>query len=114
MAILGIALRRHALEDVFGVSTDILRASYVDRGNLDAMLRGSLRAKRHVAIHGGSLQGKSWLRRRLLADESRIVAPQCLPEMTSAALIEETLGILGVSANLEITAENAIEGTLNW
>jgi hypothetical protein len=110
----GFALRRHALEEVFGVSTDILDGSYVDRANLDSLLKRSLRAHRHVAIHGGSLQGKSWLRRRMLADESRIVAPQCLPNMTAAGVIEETLGILGVAADVAITDENIVEGTLDW
>ena len=49
--------------DVFGVSTEILKDSYVDRGDLDSKIAAYLGRDNHIAIRGASKSGKSWLRR---------------------------------------------------
>ena len=51
-----------ALNEVFGIATEINAASYVNRGALDETLGYYLKTQRHIAIHGDSKQGKTWLR----------------------------------------------------
>ena len=70
-----------ALDDVFGISANVDSRSYVDRGGLDERFRRALGSQRHVAVHGGSKQGKSWLRTKGLRDNDAIVV-QCQPNST--------------------------------
>jgi hypothetical protein len=101
------------LEEVFGVSTGVNSLSYVDRGKLDDELQRALKGGRHIVIHGGSKQGKSWLRSRAISRENTILV-QCLPGSTSATLLGEALGQIGVSATLKTTKEKQLTGTLDF
>lgn len=101
------------LRDVFGITAHVDSASYVDRGGLDATFSRALKSDRHVAVHGGSKQGKSWLRTRVLPETDSILV-QCTPASTAASLLQEALGRLGVSATLSMSATRDIRGTLDF
>jgi len=90
------------LNEVFGIAQRVSQASYVDRDRLDERLRYLLGTGRHIAIHGDSKQGKSWLRSSVLnADDT--LAVQCLVNTTPEALFNEALGMLGITAELRKT-----------
>lgn len=101
------------LNDVFGIATEIKQASYVDRGGLDERLRYLLGTERHVAIHGDSKQGKSWLRSAILEAEQMIVV-QCQIDTTPEALFRQALGELGVRAEIRRSGASHLEGTLDF
>jgi hypothetical protein len=101
------------LHDVFGIGEQVKTHSYVDRGGLDAQLRYALGAGRHVAIHGASKQGKSWLRSRVIDDNSFVLV-QCQTGTTLESLFTDVLGALGVRAELRRSSGNELEGTLDF
>jgi hypothetical protein len=101
------------LHDVFGIAENVKDYSYIDRGGLDAQMRYALDAERHIAIHGASKQGKSWLRSRVL-DENSFVLVQCLTGSSLESLFTDALGALGVRAELRRTSGNDFEGTLDF
>jgi hypothetical protein len=100
------------LEHVFGIATKVNTASYVDRGGLDNKLAYYLRTERHVAIHGDSKQGKSWLRANLLEDDDTLVV-QCQPDSTPESVLREALGQLGVLIELKRTGSTQVEGQVD-
>lgn len=100
------------LEQVFGIATQVNSASYVNRGGLDEKLAYYLRTQRHIAIHGDSKQGKSWLRANLLAADATLVI-QCQPESTPEVVLREALGQLDVRVELRRTGTTQIEGQLD-
>lgn len=102
-----------ALDDVFGISANVDSKSYVDRGGLDERFKRALASDRHVAVHGGSKQGKSWLRTKGLRDDDAIVV-QCQPGSSATSLLREALGRLGVAATLRMSETRDIEGTLDF
>ncbi|QAY69739.1 hypothetical protein [Xylanimonas protaetiae] len=102
-----------SLGDVFGIGAAVESPSYVDRGQLDSRFTNSVAANRHVAVHGGSKQGKSWLRSKVLPDDQAVVI-QCTPHSTPDSLLKEALGRLGVSATLSMTKTRELTGTLNF
>jgi len=102
-----------SLHEVFGVAEHVKDYSYVDRGGLDAQLRYALSAERHIAIHGASKQGKSWLRSRVLEGGSFVLV-QCQNGTTVESLFTDALGALGVRAELRRTSGNEFEGTLDF
>lgn len=101
------------LEEVFGLGADVDSPAYVNRGGLDERFKRSLSARKHIAIHGGSKQGKSWLRTRGLPDEDTILV-QCTPSSTTESLLREALGRLGVRAKLKMTKSRDLEGNLDF
>ena len=101
------------LDDVFGIGANVDSRSYVDRGGLDERFKRALGAQRHVAVHGGSKQGKSWLRTKGLRDDDAIVV-QCQPGSSATSLLREALGHLGVVATLRMSKTRDIEGTLDF
>jgi hypothetical protein len=102
-----------ALNEVFGISANVDSKSYVDRGGLDERFKRALCSQRHVAVHGGSKQGKSWLRTKGLRDDDAIVV-QCQPNSSTTSLLREALGRLGVVAALHMSSTREIEGTLDF
>jgi hypothetical protein len=80
------------------------RFTYVDRGDLDREVKLARTAGKHVAIHGQSKLGKSWLRARVLT-KRKVARIQCLPGMTAAAVIEQALGGLGIEETISVTVE---------
>lgn len=101
------------LHEVFGVDEGVKEHSYVDRGKIDEHLRYALNTQRHIAIHGASKQGKTWLRSRVLSTGS-IVLVQCQPGTTIASLFTDVLGDLNVRAELRYTSGTDFEGTLDF
>lgn len=95
------------------MGADVDSPSYVDRGFLDERFGTALVSRRHIAIHGGSKQGKSWLRSKGLADDDAIVL-QCVPASTPESLLREALGRLGVRAELKRTTTQEFEGSLDF
>jgi hypothetical protein len=102
-----------SLHDVFGIAEHVKDYSYVDRGGLDAQMRYALGTERHIAIHGASKQGKSWLRARVL-DENSFVLVQCQTGSSLESLFTDALGALGIRAELRRTSGNDFEGTLDF
>lgn len=101
------------LPEVFGISARVDSASYVDRGGLDDLFQRTLEAHKHIAVHGGSKQGKSWLRARGLRESDTLLV-QCTPSSTAASLLSEALGRLNVSATLKMTTSRDISGSLDF
>jgi hypothetical protein len=66
-----------------------------------------------VAAHGGSKQGKPWLRTKGLAADDVIVV-QCTPSSTADSLLREALGRLGVHAVLNMSETRDLQGTLDF
>ncbi len=100
------------LPQVFGIAERINVESYIDRGGLDAQFRYALATERHVAIHGESKQGKSWLRSRVL-DEKSFVLIQCQHGTTVEGLFTDALAALGVRAELKTTSGSEMEGSID-
>jgi hypothetical protein len=101
------------LKEVFGISTRVDSTSYVDRGGLDERFRRALDADRHIAVHGGSKQGKSWLRAKGLSSRETLLV-QCTPTSTPASLFSEALGRLGIKASLSMSTSRDISGSLDF
>lgn len=100
------------LQQVFGIATQVNSASYINRGGLDEKLAYYLCTERHIAIHGDSKQGKSWLRANLLEADATLVV-QCQPESTPESVLREALGQLDVRVELKRTGTTQIEGQLD-
>lgn len=81
---------RWLLDEVFGIGVGVNTPAYVDRGKLDEQFTASLQASRHVSVHGGSKQGKTWLRRRGLKLEDSIIV-QSTVSSTAESILEEAL-----------------------
>jgi hypothetical protein len=93
------------LETVFNMGTAPGgHTTYVDRGELDRRVRSALDSGIHVAIHGESKHGKSWLRAHTLPEKT-IARVQCLPGMSTAEVLEQALGRLGIFEQLTISVE---------
>jgi hypothetical protein len=84
-----------SLQEVFGVSTSIPRFTYVDRSGLDQRFEYCLSAQRHIVLHGGSKQGKTVLRRKMLPEEKSIVIG-CTATTTRLEVYERILSNLGI------------------
>ncbi|MBW0017138.1 MAG: hypothetical protein JO236_06295 [Mycobacterium sp.] len=95
--------------EVFGVSTEILKDSYVNRGDLDSKIASYLKRDNHIAIRGASKSGKSWLRQRILDDPIKI---QCRLEKTVTDIYREALGQLGVKLETSAKKSKTLEGTV--
>jgi hypothetical protein len=93
------------VEDVFTMNPEPSRFTYIDRARLDHKVRQVLDGGRHVAIHGESKFGKSWLRANALS-KKKLARVQCMPGMKASAVIEQALGQLGVTETVSISVEN--------
>ena len=101
------------LQDVFGIAERVNEHSYINRGGLDDQLRYALNTERHIAVHGASKQGKSWLRARLLKEDSSVLV-QCQTGATTESIFTDALGALGVRAEIRRTSGSDFEGTLDF
>ena len=95
---------RRELDDVFNMGREPSKHTYYDRGGLDRRVRSSLSSGIHVAIHGESKHGKSWLRARTLP-EKKIARAQILPGMSAGAVLEDALFKTGAAQRMSITVE---------
>jgi hypothetical protein len=99
-------LRRRRLDSVFGTGPTPLAATYVDRGGLDKEMAQARTGGLHVAIHGESKHGKSWLRAQALREED-LARVQCVPGMTAQDALVAALGRLGVAEEVKIVLEES-------
>lgn len=96
--------------EVFGISSEVLPDSYVDRGSLDEQLGELLeRGKVHVALRGASKCGKSWLRRKILKDP---IVIQCRLGKKVLDLYTDALSQLGIEFRSESTSSKQFKGTV--
>ncbi|MEK7524610.1 MAG: hypothetical protein AAB588_06320 [Patescibacteria group bacterium] len=77
------------LREVFGISTDIPKYTYVDRQKLDQRFQYYLGSQKHIVVHGASKQGKSCLRKKMIDDANCLIV-QCLPAMTKGEEVWRT------------------------
>lgn len=96
-------------DEVFGMSNDVLADSYVDRGQLDEELTRLLSRKVHVAIHGPSKCGKSWLRQRVVSNP---LVVQCRLGHTNVDIYVSALSELGVQLQVESATKFGLKGTV--
>lgn len=96
-------------KEVFGISTEILKDSYVDRGDLDAQIAEYLDRDNHIALRGPSKSGKTWLRQKLIPNALVI---QCRLGKTVEEIYRETLGQLGIRLELKRTSKSALSGSV--
>jgi hypothetical protein len=99
-------IRRTPLESVFGTGPSPLAATYFDRGELDKEMARARAGGLHVAIHGESKHGKSWLRAQALRDEDP-ARVQCIPGMSAQDVLIAALGRLGVTEEVRIVLEES-------
>lgn len=96
--------------DVFGMSSEVLSASYVDRGELDELLKRELeRGRNHVCLRGESKCGKSWLRQRVLPDA---IVVQCRLGKTTVDIYRDALAQLGIRLEVERVDRGEIRGSV--
>lgn len=108
----GIVLNREykrgrKADEVFGVSNEVLPLSYVDRGNLDEELARYLGRKVHIALHGPSKSGKSWLRQHNIPDA---IVVQCRLGKTVDDVYREALGALGINLIISKKTGSSLTG----
>jgi len=103
----------YPLNEVFGIATEVSRLSYVDRGKLDDRFRYLVKTDRHIAVHGDSKQGKSWLRAVAIPGADAILV-QCQVETTPESIFMTALSALGVTADLTKTDSHHLAGTLDF
>mgnify|MGYP000532878565 CR=1 FL=1 len=97
-------------DQVFGISTDILEPSYVNRGNLDAVVQRDLKRDKHIALRGESKCGKSWLRQRNIPDA---LVVQCRLNKTVHDLYRDIFSQLGISVSTERNEGGRISTTVD-
>ncbi len=98
------------VSEVFGISNEVLVASYVDRGSLDDQVGDLVAAKQvHIALRGPSKSGKSWLRRKVLVEP---IVVQCLHRKTCTDLYTSALSELGVQLKVESTQSTSMRGSI--
>ena len=68
-------MKKNKVEDVFGMSRNV-PLNYVERENVDDVLKNNLERKKHITIFGSSKQGKTCLRKHCL-DEKEYILIQC-------------------------------------
>jgi hypothetical protein len=95
--------------EVFGVSTQILEPSYVDRGALDSEIQRQLGRNTHIALRGESKCGKSWLRQRNIPNALTV---QCRLNKKIPEIYVDALSQLGIKLTLEATTRYALKGRM--
>jgi hypothetical protein len=87
-------------DQVFGISTNILQYSYVDRGHLDSRLEKLLSRNMHIALRGESKCGKSWLRKKNINDS---IIVQCRRSKRLVDIYSDILSQLDLLVHIETT-----------
>ncbi len=97
--------------DVFGIGVASNTPAYVDRGDLDLVFSRALDSKRHVSIHGGSKQGKTWLRQKGLQPKASILV-QCTTTSKASTVLEEALSQIGVTVKFSKSGKDSVTGSI--
>jgi hypothetical protein len=92
--------------EVFGISTNILEPSYVDRGSLDESIQKLLLRNIHIALRGESKCGKSWLRQKNLPDA---IVVQCRLNKSVRDILVEAISNLGLSIQVEENKKSGVK-----
>jgi len=95
--------------EVFGISTEILSDSYVDRGNLDSELQKQMGRTTHIALRGESKCGKSWIRQKNIPEA---IAVQCRLNRTVRDLYSDALSQLGLHLVKQTQSSTSLRGKL--
>lgn len=95
--------------DVFGVSTEILEPSYVDRGALNSEIQKHLGRNTHIALRGESKCGKSWLRKRNIPNALTV---QCRLNKSVTDIYVDALSQLGIKLTIESSEKSVLKGSL--
>ncbi|MFZ6778654.1 hypothetical protein ACO0LD_17670 [Undibacterium sp. Ji83W] len=97
------------VDEVFGMSPDVLLDSYVDRGALDSELAKLLGRRNHIAIRGPSKCGKSWLRQRAVKNSLTV---QCRLGFTNIDIYTNALSDLGIKLTVEESNKHSFKGRI--
>ena len=101
------------MKDVFGISTDVPKHTYVDRQLLDRKFEHYLESQKHIVLHGASKQGKSCLRRKNILENNCVVV-HCAPHMAQLEDVwSAALEQMGVSVVLHKTTTETLEREKN-
>lgn len=73
------------MENIFAIKAEVDDRTYVDRSNLDDLVRESLDLKSHVIVYGPSKSGKTWLRKTALANRDTMLI-QCRSGQTISSI----------------------------
>ncbi|CAA6604707.1 conserved hypothetical protein [Rhodospirillaceae bacterium LM-1] len=95
------------MDDVFGISTEILPRSYVDRGALDAQISRLLSKNTHIALRGESKCGKTWLRKKNIPDA---IVVQCRLTKKAVDIYVDALSQLDIKFTVESSTSNQFRG----
>jgi len=96
-------------DQVFGIAPEVREYSYVDRGNLDQTLETFLSRTVHVAIRGPSKSGKSWLRKKALANA---ITVQCRHNKPFTDIYVDALSQLNIRTEVKKTEQGVFKATL--
>lgn len=93
---------------VFGIQSDVVDASYIDRGALDMEFRTLVdRRQMHIAIRGASKCGKSWLRKKVLDNP---IVVQCRLSYTTTDVYRDALAALDIRLEVDRTVTSKLGG----
>ncbi|MDF0489773.1 hypothetical protein PX554_16685 [Sphingomonas sp. H39-1-10] len=101
--------KQYRSHEVFGVTTEILAPSYVNRGGLDAQIQKLLGRDTHIALRGESKCGKSWLRQKNIPDA---ITVQCRLGKEVRDLYTDALAQLGLQLITEQTTDKSVKAQL--
>lgn len=99
--------KRKKSHEVFGISNEILTASYVDRGNLDIEVQRYLVRPTHLALRGESKCGKSWFRQKNIPNA---LVVQCRFGKTVIDIYADALSQLGIKLIIEENTHSKLVG----
>lgn len=94
-------------DEVFGISSDYRKISYVDRGQIDTVLQTYLGRDVHIALRGESKCGKSWLRQKNIP--SALVV-QCRLGKTVSDIYVDCLSQLQIRLEIDKQDSTALKG----
>lgn len=95
------------MNQVFVISPDVPKHTYVDRNNLDQKFRYLLDSGSHLVIHGASKQGKTVLRRKNLPD-GKCIKVQCTNRKDISHIYSEIIRQAKVKIPTELTNKTSV------
>jgi SpoVK/Ycf46/Vps4 family AAA+-type ATPase len=107
---LGEFFRKEITEVFTPRKADVNESMYVARGDLEAALKQRLLGSQHIVIHGESGCGKSWLYKKVLADEDVFWIPANFANASRFRSISKELDNVTTRANPTSQSEISIAG----
>jgi hypothetical protein len=96
-------------DEVFGISPEVRKHSYVDRGNLDAALATKLKRTTHIAVRGPSKSGKSWLRQKVPGNP---ITVQCRLKKPFTDIYVDALSQLNINIQVKESRQGVFKASL--